>query len=68
MQLDEIPNSTVEEKVMFLPMFIAIKHSLADGPENHAQNTINNMSNMEFLAALSEAIEERIKEAVASIK
>lgn len=68
MQLNEIPNSTVEEKVKFLPMFIAIKHSLTEIPESYTHDKINEMSNVEFLAALSEAIEERIKEAVASIK
>ncbi len=60
-----VPQKTVQDKVRFPHAFADAKHGLAyrgQSQEGYADEQINRMSNAEFLAALSEAIEEYVKE------
>lgn len=63
----DIPDSTLQDKVRFLFVHDAKKHSVQPqgmSPEDYADKQIDKMSNSEFLAALSQALEERIRDAI----
>lgn len=56
----KIPNTTVEDRVLFADTYSARKHDLAPDPRRFAQERFAALSPEEMLAAISTAIEERL--------
>ena len=58
-----IPKDTVEDKVLFCVRFFAAKHeNTKEETYDMIQEHLDTMTRQEFLASLSEAIEERFTE------
>lgn len=55
---------TVADKVRFCFLFDCTKHSLEPDAEQFAADRVNEMTNSELLEKISEAIEDRIIEAL----
>jgi hypothetical protein len=56
-----IANETLQDRVRYLLVYDCVKHGLArpgQTPEEYADERIDRMSNSDFLAALSVAIED----------
>lgn len=60
--MSAIPKETLYERVAFGYVFACRKHGLADDPEEYAREQVNQLSNSEFLQALSDALEEMKEE------
>jgi hypothetical protein len=61
--MSRIPDDTLQDKVRYSYVHDHLKHGIGlGGPENLADEKINQMSNAEFLEALSNALEERLRE------
>ena len=53
-----LPQETLRDRVRFYPLFACLKHDLASNEDEYAVKVIDEMSNSEFLDAISAAIEE----------
>lgn len=57
---DGLPFETLEDKVLFYPRFRARKHGVSNGRtiDAYAFDAVNDMTNLELLSAISQALAE----------